>query len=111
MGMDTLLFNNIKRLKSALDPLKRIFEKTNFLWITPLVGMVLFIFAMTAFLLILHIRDERQVRETMIRDVELSRQTMRGRLQSSQDKILRSQGIWPEKQLMISALFVWPVSS
>ncbi len=84
--MDTLLFN-IKRLPNLLDPFKRIFAKANLLWITPLVGMILFIIAMAAFLLILHVRDERLIRETMMRDIELSRQTIRKNLQSTQDKM------------------------
>jgi PAS domain S-box-containing protein len=67
--------------------MRQLFQRTTLLWATPLVGMLFFIAAMGAFLFLMQKQDEQQTHETVIRDVELSRQTMRARLQTTQDRI------------------------
>lgn len=49
--------------------------------------MVFFIMAMGAFLLVMHQQETQQTRETMIRDVELARQTARAQMQTTQDRV------------------------
>ncbi|MFN7834242.1 MAG: PAS domain S-box protein [Burkholderiaceae bacterium] len=62
-------------------------KKDAWLWAMPLVAMVLFIMAMAAFLYAIDKQNDIQMRETVIRDVELARQNMRGRLQIVQDRV------------------------
>ncbi|NJM32369.1 MAG: PAS domain S-box protein [Limnobacter sp.] len=56
-------------------------------WVTPLVGIILFILAMGAFFYTLHSEDQDQARLRTIRDVELARQSIRTRLLSLQERL------------------------
>ena len=65
------------------------FKQRSWIWATPSVVTVLFILAMSAFLYVLNDQDEIQAKETTVRDVELARQTIRTRLQTTQDRLSR----------------------
>ena len=62
-------------------------KQAPWMWATPSVAITLFIIAMAAFLYMLHDQDENLTRETTVRDVELARQTIRSRLQTTQDRL------------------------
>lgn len=72
-----------------LAPVRRLLQTSTLLWATPLLGMVLFIMTMGAFLYAMHRQDAQQTRDTLIRDVELARQTLRVRLQTTQDRVVQ----------------------
>lgn len=72
---------------NILAPLRRVLQKSTVLWATPLLGMIFFIMAMAAFLYVMHRQDAQQTHDTLIRDVEMARQTLRVRLHTTQDRV------------------------
>ncbi|MBU3738682.1 MAG: PAS domain S-box protein, partial [Rhodoferax sp.] len=72
---------------NLLASIRRLLKRSTVLWATPLLGMIFFIIAMGAFLFVMHRQDAQLTHDTLIRDVEMARQTLRVRLQTTQDRL------------------------